>query len=207
MSTVEPSSELIPSLSEAKGIHKLLSPTINVSRSQLIVVVTLVVISDLLLFQGSSGYTGWAIWSCLACLSVLIGIGHNISPTYSRKQTFLVCCMIVLASVKLVWQGNLVLPGFVIALLIALIFVIHDLPRRLKTLVEFLGEWPVFGCISVLQAVGSSQGLGANRIRWFEYGVPALFSGVFATLFVLANPDIVTEAGYLLRFGLTSFSQ
>jgi hypothetical protein len=174
------------------------SPSPQVHRWHLLVVVGLVLAADLLLYQGGGGLAGWASWCVIA--SVLVATGVKISkPLQFNSATIIIGLSLLFTAFRLLWQGSFGLAAISVMQLAIFAFLLHEVPLTIQGLIRFFAGWLPQGCRCLAPALLSSSGLGVGRWRWLEFGVPIMIAGLFAIIFVMANPDAVTKLGLWLQ--------
>lgn len=161
----------------------------------LLLVVGMVVASDWILFRHFSGYAGWACWGIVAAVLLVIGIGSRLKWEISKPLTWLIGGTILLACIRLVWQGDWAIVLVLLALLIMLIMVLHNLRLKALPFLSLMVGWLPSGLVAWPGALLSLSGCAQDRIRrrYIEWGIPSVMGLVFGGLFLKANPD-----GFLL---------
>ena len=151
-------------------------------------VVVTVVLSDLTIYRGH-GFAGYAVLFCLLPLLFAFGAFH---PRMGAAA-WIVGVMLALMAAKTIWCGSVLLVAAGFSLLASFVM-------ALSGQTPFVAETAVF----------ASQSIGSGYRRLIHYGrstttpswmrVPALNIGlpllalvVFGTVFVLANPDLVSS--------------
>ena len=160
-----------------------------VTSSEVIAVVLLVVLSDLVIYRGE-GFAGDAAFFTLAPVFLWIGAA-------SRRCSLMtagVSVLLLLAAVKLLWSGSwlLVICGW--ALLFAFsMTLIGQCPYVLETVV-FASQAVRYGYEGLREYGAALQRRtdAPQRVPWWNVGLPALALLAFGTIFILANPDLVT---------------
>ncbi|XZE21100.1 DUF4153 domain-containing protein [Pirellulaceae bacterium SH449] len=168
-------------------------PTVRIL--DLILVIGMVAVSDWILFRHFSGYAGWACWGIVAAVLLVIGIGSRLKWETSKPLTWLIGGAVLFACGRLVWQGDWSIVLVLLALLIMLVMVLHDLRLKALPFFSLMVGWLPSGLVAWPGALFSLSGCAQDRIRrrYVEWGVPSVMGLVFGGLFLKANPD-----GFLL---------
>ncbi|MEN6498791.1 MAG: DUF4153 domain-containing protein [Thermoguttaceae bacterium] len=155
---------------------------------ELLAIVLIVALCDVTIFRGL-GFAGYALLFCLAPGLLWLG-----SPRPRLHASFwAVGAMLLLLAVRLAWLGEAweVAVGFALVAALALALA-GQVPHVLDVLACVV-RTPVAGYLGLTHYERSARGLrlGAPRIPWLNVVLPLAAIGLFGTLFVLANPDLV----------------
>lgn len=151
-----------------------------------------VVLCDVTLYRGH-GYAGWALLFLLAPLVLWLGCP---APRLDRSLA-VVAGMLALLAARLVWLGSVwgAVAGFVLIVAAAMCLA----GRR-----PYMVDLPIYALQTLL---AGGRGLADHaqdatrvgprlpRFFWLNIGLPLAALLLFGTLFVLANPDLVTSVG------------
>lgn len=166
------------------------SPTdLPVTGRELVAVLLLVVLSDLTIYRGE-GFAADAVLFVAAPLLLWIGA----SQRESNWSTIIVALLLGLAAIKLIWCGSWLLVAcgwgllfaFSMALAGACPYVLETLVFASQTVRSGYEGLSAYG--RVLERRTDSQ----QRSPWLNVGLPLMAVLGFGTIFVLANPDLVT---------------
>jgi Arc/MetJ-type ribon-helix-helix transcriptional regulator len=157
---------------------------------ELFAAVSAAVLCDLTLYRGE-GFAGCAVLFLAAPILLLLG---RETPRLNRGFG-LVAGMILLLSVRLVWLGSVlgVVAGFVLIVASAMClagrrpYVLDVVAYALQTLIAGGRGWACHA------RAMTQPGRTVPRLFWLNVGLPLAAVLVFGTLFVLANPDLVTS--------------
>lgn len=155
-------------------------------------VVALVIVTDVVLYQGSFGYSGWAVWLVLSAALLVIGILHSHRQPLTIS-TALLCATAVLTALRMSWQGNFGLAFFAICQLLLIALLAQGLPISMIVYVRFLWGLLPQAVRAILASTLSTTGVRLSHWRWAEFFLPAVLTGLFAAIFLMANPDAVTR--------------
>lgn len=155
---------------------------------EILAILLSVVLCDVTLFRGL-GFAGYALLFCLAPGLLWLG-----SPRPRLRASFwIVGAMLLLLAGRLVWLGEAweVAVGF--ALVGALALALAGQVPHVLDVVACVVQTPVAGYLGLKHYERSARGLrpDAPRIPWLSVVLPLAAIGLFGTLFVLANPDLV----------------
>ncbi len=157
---------------------------------QILAVALLVMLCDLTIYRGH-GFAGCAVLFLVAPLLLALGAARF---RLDGKQ-ILIATMLVLLSAKLLWLGSslLVFAGF--ALLVSLAMALSGHRPYILELAAFAGQSFVAGAWFVQDCRGSVNRFGAPlaRLPWLSVILPAAALVVFGGIFILANPDLVSQ--------------
>lgn len=164
-------------------------PLINrASKLPLIASIVWVVLTDVVLYQGDFGYSGWSLWFSASSALILSSI-LAVHRTRLSLTSTLLCATAALTAIRLCWQGNYGLVIFCIFQLLSLALSAHGLTFDLKIWLKFVIKLIPVGVRSIITARLSSVSNSALQSRWGELLLPLSISGLFALVFLMANPD------------------
>lgn len=155
-------------------------------------VVALVAITDIALYQGGFGYTGWAVWLVFSGALLVVGVlfSHRLPVTAS---TALLCAIAGLTAMRMIWQGNFGLTFFAVGQLLLLALLAQGLPISLVAYLRFLWGLLPQAFRAILASTISTSGIRLSHLQWMEFFLPAALTGLFAAIFLMANPDTVAR--------------
>jgi len=160
-----------------------------ISWRELLVVLVLIVLCDLTIYRGR-GFAGYAVLFAVAPMLLMFGAYR---PRFG-PFVWLVGLMMLVGAAKLLWCGSALMVGSGFVLLVAFAMAVSGLT-------PYVVEVVVFASQSIL---GGYEGLGqygrwlagaspdARRVSWLNYILPILTLIAFSSLFILANPDLLT---------------
>lgn len=155
-------------------------------------VVALVIVTDVVLYQGSFGYSGWAVWLVLSGLLLVIGILYTHRQTITASTSLFIATA-VLTAMRMSWQGNFGLAFFAMCQLLLLALLAQGVPVSLMVYVRFLWSLLPQAVRAILASTISTTGIRLSHWRWMEFFLPAVLTGLFAAIFLMANPDALTR--------------
>lgn len=173
----------------ARPVAEEQSRAASVSVRELAAVVALVVLADVTIFRGH-GYGGLALLGLLSPAALLFGRSR---ATYSRT-TFLIVLMIGLLAARTAWLGSVLGVAWGAALLVALVLALEG--QRPYVLNVIAGGFQLIpgAIIGWTDYFWAAKGVSpqAPKIAWLGILLPVGAVVVFGSLFILANPDLVT---------------
>lgn len=157
---------------------------------ELVAILLAVVLCDATLYRGQ-GFAGCALLFLLAPAVLLLGC-----PTPRLNRGFaIVAGMLLLLAVRLVWLGSVlgVVAGF--ALIVAAAMCAAGRRPYTLDLLAYALQTSAAGGLGLVRHARSMAQVGPSlpRLFWLNVGLPLAALLVFGTLFVLANPDLVTS--------------
>jgi hypothetical protein len=178
---VQPDVVVVPSTSRQASLSRV---------REALAAVLAAVLCDVTLYRGQ-GFAGLAL--LLVLMPVVFGLGG--SAARLNRGFVLVTGMILLLALRLVWLGSVlgVIAGF--ALVVASAMFLSGQRPYLPELMAFALQAPIAGGRAL---VGHTRSIFQPRRRlpglfWLNVGLPLAAVLVFGTLFLLANPDLVTS--------------
>jgi hypothetical protein len=171
------------------------SPDLAVSAArspgrEFVAVLLAVALCDLTLYRGE-GFAGCALLFLLAPAVLLLGCPV---PRLNRGFT-IVAGMLLLLAGRLVWLGSIlgVVAGF--ALIVAGAMCLAGRRPYVLDLVAYALQTTAAGGLGLVHHAKSVSQVGPRlpRFFWLNVGLPLAALAAFGTLFVLANPDLVTS--------------
>ncbi|MEZ6059796.1 MAG: DUF4153 domain-containing protein [Planctomycetaceae bacterium] len=202
MAAIGPDDDSLPLDDSLSAVQPEVTPA-PVSKRELIVVALLVVLADVTIFRGE-GYAAYAALFAIAPLLFWTG-----TPT--RKVTFassLVFLLLALVAARQLWSGSALLTlcgwGLLFAFSMALAgscpFVLETLVFASQTVRSGFEGLKQYG--KVLERRADAQ----QRRPWMNTGLPAAALLAFGTVFILANPDLVTIVSTRLQIVIDAIS-
>jgi len=171
---------------------------------ELVAVLGLVVACDLLMYRGH-GFAGYAALFVIAPILFLTGVTR---PRF-RVAIILVVAMLVLVSARLYWRGSTaqVIVGFV--LLTAFAMSLSGRPVYMLELMAFVSGTLRAGFAGLCQYTNVATKLNSRieRTAWFAFGFPSMIFGIFAFVFVMANPSLLAKISRYPREVFVKLSQ
>lgn len=160
-------------------------------------------LADLLVYRGGGGYTGWGVLTALVAVLWMLAIGGWIRTWVVG----LTAGLLSLAVMRLVWQGNGVVVCFAGGLLTLWAWQQHGQRSQVDRWFVFLLTLLPFGASAIPRIFFSALGWTSQlaRFRWLAYLMPMVISGLFAMLFLFANPDAWAWVGSRLQHLLTAW--
>lgn len=163
---------------------------------ELVAVLLLVVLADVTIYRGH-GYAGAALWFALAPLGLALG-----APRPSgRWSTWVIGGMLVVLAGKLAWCGSDSLVAVGLVWLVALAVSLSGRKPYVLDVLVYAIQVPVAGGVGLARYAHATKrwDRGAPRGGWLTVVLPLVAIGVFGTIFVLANPDLMTSLGAKIR--------
>lgn len=149
-----------------------------------------VVLCDVTLYRGE-GFAGCALLFLLAPTVLLLGCPR----ARLNRGIAIVAGMLLLLAVRLVWLGSVlgVVAGF--ALIVAAAMCLAGQRPYVLDLLAYALQTSAAGGLGLVRHAKSLAQGGPRlpRLFWLNVGLPLVAVLVFGTLFVLANPDLVTS--------------
>lgn len=160
----------------------------------LAVIPAMIILSDLTLFR-ARGFSGPAVFAPCAALLIALGCaGRN-----SHRMAIVCGVLLLTVAARLVWSGSWLAIFLELWLLNAFAMTLHGtLPYLLESIVFLAGTIPGgFECLQAFR-IGLRKSVidpvdRGTSSPVFNYLLPALSVVIFGTLFVLANPDLVSR--------------
>ncbi len=151
-----------------------------------------VAFTDYLLYQVPGGYAAWGVWTVLA--AVLLFIGIESSPRWTLVR-FGMAIALGLTACRFVWEGHWVLTFLVIGQLAWWTMELHRFPLEWSKWTCFFLFWIPDGIVTAPPVVAWSFRSSSSRgwKRGLEYLVPLGVAGVFALIFLNANPESLSH--------------
>jgi hypothetical protein len=163
-----------------------------------------VALCDLTLYRGVS-FAGCALLFLLAPAVLLLGCPV---PRLSRS-VMIVAGMLLLLAVRLVWLGSVlgVVAGF--ALIVASAMGLAGQHPYVPDVLAYALQTTAAGGLGLVRQARSVSQLGPRlpRLFWLNVGLPLAALLAFGTLFVLANPDLVTSLQTWLDWAWRTLSE
>jgi Domain of unknown function (DUF4173) len=158
-----------------------------ISLRTMLAVCGLVMVADLTLYS----HQGFAsVASFLLAAPCLLAIGMQ--SIRVNRWLLLVSVALLLASIRLCWQGHAGLVAMGLCLVAAFAMSLHSIIPYIGDLIRFIVAAPIAGLGSLLAQSSESKRSSTYQIeiQWFAIGLPILATSVFAAIFVMANPDL-----------------
>ncbi len=160
----------------------------------------MVAAADYFLYQGAGGMCGWAIFLPAAAICLSFGVGRCRLMVIGTSMFVI----LLLTSLRLVWQGNGGLVAAGIVQLAALSMAMHGRYPWIDSLLFYLASLIPKGVVEFPAAVLTSTGIAnlATGQRLLNYGLPTAVCGIFVALFVYANPAAIAWCSKLIESAL-----
>lgn len=172
---------------------------------EILAVLLVVVLADLTIYRGQ-GFAGCAVLFSAAPLLLALG-----SPRPNRHATvWLVAGMLLLLAAKLAWCGHagLVAAGFM--LVVAVAMTLAGRTPYVLDIAAYAAQTPIAGCLGLEHYAKSARKLdrgGVPRGGWLSVLLPLITIAAFGSLFLLANPDLVTSFTTAVRQAIDSLRE
>ncbi|TWU16039.1 DUF4153 domain-containing protein [Allorhodopirellula heiligendammensis] len=183
-----PTPEAVPA-----GIDRLWALAAEVS-----MVVVWTVAADLLIFRGRGFF---AVAAFFAVALVAVAVAHllrwrpasELTPTPFWSGVGVAGTLLLLAVIRLGWEGSAELTLSAVFALVALVLALSGWLPTLLRLITTTMFAPFLGAqrLPQLQSVSLSARLTPSRSVWLSVLFPVLAVGLFGGIFILANPDLV----------------
>jgi hypothetical protein len=157
---------------------------------ELAALLLLVVLGDLTLYRGA-GYAGLAVFTLGAPMVLLLG-----SPQPKLFASFwLQIGLLLLVALRIAWLGSPLAVAVAVVLVLGYSLALHGARPYLSAIFVRGLETTVAGGFALIEYGRSLRGLAPRlpRIFWLNILLPLAALGLFGTLFVLANPDLVVS--------------
>ncbi len=182
--------------------------------SEVLMVLGWTVAADLLIFR-VRGYFAIAVFFAIAMLALFIVhqlrdelFQESQRPTSSgrrnrRGAVWIAGSLLVLAILRIGWSGSVPASLAAAYVFISLVLSLSGwLPTLSRVLTTILFA-PFFGAerLPQLQRVSTPEGIVPSRSVWLSVLFPLVAVGLFGSIFILANPDLVERvSGWIGRF-------
>jgi len=156
---------------------------------EVLAVIALVALCDLTVYRGH-GYSGFALLFAVGPVLLLLG---SPQPRF-RTSSLVVAVMLWLLAARMVWLGS----GLAVAAGLALLAAFAASLAGMRPYVLDVAAYAVQSCgagfCGLVHYGQSAAALGERlpRVRWWNVLLPAAAVALFGTIFVLANPYVVT---------------
>lgn len=174
---------------EAVPIEEFIDESRPVRWREILAVLLIVVLCDLVMYHGT-GFAGYALLFVFA--PVLLTVSSDASR--GRRVGWLFATVLLVLALRLAWCGSWLAVGCGYFCLVALTMCLAGQMPQVLSMLAFTGQSLAAG------AVGLSQyGEAARRAlqplkssTWTAVIMPVGSLGLFGTIFILANPDLVS---------------
>jgi hypothetical protein len=153
-------------------------------------ILLLIIVGDWTLYRGA-GYAGLALFTLAAPLILLLG-----SPRPQLRASFwVVSGLLLLLTLRMAWLGSVVAVVIAVVLSLAYSLTLHGASPYFSAIFTRGLETTIAGGFALAQYGRNLGGLAPRmpRIFWLNVLLPLAALGLFGSLFVLANPDLVTS--------------
>ncbi len=156
---------------------------------ELLALVLLVVAADVAMYRGH-GYAGMAMFFIAAPLLLLVGAPR---PRW-RPAVAVVGAMLLVVAARLVWCGSPLAIASGFALTVALAMALAGItPYALDALLYAFSAIPAgYEGLMLYRRAAAGSSPRTPRVSWLNIGLPLAALLGFGTLFIMANPDLVT---------------
>lgn len=195
MSTIHGAVELTDENFLDQPEHPLLAEQPAVGWHELISLLTTVALADLAIYRGH-GYAGWA--AILAAVPVLLLVGST--RRAGGLTPLMIGLMLWAIALRLVWCGGPLAVGVGLVLLPAYVLALGGRVPYLFDGLAVMARLVVAGCLGVA-AYGRDVLKFCRRFvpsQWVATALPLGVGSLFAAVFLMANPDLVSEFNHRL---------
>lgn len=190
MSTINGAVELPDESFLDRPEHPLLAEQPAVGWLELISLLTTVALADLALYRGH-GYAGWAAIFAAAPVLLLVGSTRRAGGL----APLVIGLMLWAIALRLVWCGGPLAAGVGLVLLPAYVLALSGRVPYLFDGLAVMARLVVAGCWGVA-AYGRDAVKFCRKFvpsQWIATALPLGVGSLFAVVFLMANPDLVTE--------------
>lgn len=173
-----PTAESPPRATTWSGVRELTS------------VLLLVALADVTIYRGA-GFAGLAMLLVAGPLLLLFGTWRS-----SIKFSFVIVSgMLVLLTMRLIWQGSALGVVCGAALLVAYVLAVRGQRPYVSDILAATAQLSVAGGCGIAQYVRTLNNFSPRlpRLAWLSIVLPIGAVAVFGTLFIQANPDLATS--------------
>ncbi|MDP1798268.1 MAG: DUF4173 domain-containing protein [Planctomycetaceae bacterium] len=156
---------------------------------EVVAVLLLVVVCDLAMYRGR-GFTGYALLFALA--PACLAFGSDLHR--GRRQGWLFVAVLFALAFRLAWCGSWLAVGCGYFCLIALTMCLAGQMPQILSMLAFTGQSLAAGAIGLNQ-YGETARRNLQPLKsstWIAVIMPLGALGLFGTIFILANPDLVS---------------
>lgn len=171
---------------------------------EVLAIVLLVVLCDLTIYRGT-GFFGYALLFVLAPLCVALGS----DLTRGHRRGWLFVAVLVALAVRLAWCGSWLAVGCGFFAFVALTMCLAGQSPQILSLLAFTGQALPAGAAG-LNHYGETALRDLRPFKsssWISVIMPAAALCLFGTIFILANPDLVSFVSKEWKLWLDSLSQ
>jgi hypothetical protein len=164
-------------------------------------VLLLVFLADVTVYRGH----GFAGYSLLFAVSPAL-FWLSSTRRSGGAATWVTFGMLLALAAKLVWCGNAPLVAMGFTLIVAYTMALSGYRPFVLEAVAYAAQSLQAGLMAIIHIARrlSGSGVGAIRIPWLSFILPALAFFVFGCIFVLANPDLADSFGEGMRNLITN---
>ncbi len=178
--------------------------------SELLMVVVWTVAADLLIFR-CRGYFAVAAFFAVALIAVTVVNWLREQPMACATRpaawspTAVAGALLVLAIVRLGWEGSTSLSLVTSFVLVALVLALSNWLPTLSNMVTMVCFASFLGAerLPQLQKMSLSSRLAPPRSLWLSVLFPVIAVILFGGIFILANPDLVDQVSSWINLSLT----
>lgn len=167
-------------------------------------VLMLIVMGDLAIYRGG-GFAGYAILFLIAPVAFLMGS----SRSHSRRWSGWFATLLILFAARLIWCGSWLAVGCGFFCIVALAMCLAGQTPHILSLLAFSGQSFAAGAIGINQ-YGESARRDLQPLKsstWIPVVMPMAALVLFGTIFILANPDLVSMVSTEWHRWLTRLSE
>ncbi len=174
---------------EPSPIEEFIDEPRPVRWREALAVLLVVVLCDLAIYRGA-GFAGYAVLFVLA--PVCLTVGGDVSR--GRRVGWLFAAVLLALALRLAWCGSWLAVGCGFFCLVALTMCLAGQMPQVLSLIGFTGQSLAAGAIG-LNHYGETARRELQPFKsstWIAVIMPVGALGLFGTIFILANPDLVS---------------
>lgn len=167
-------------------------------------VLMLIVMADLAIYRGG-GFAGYALLFLLAPISFALGSHWS----RARRWSVVFALLLGLLAARLIWCGSWLSVGCGFFCIVAFTMCLAGQTPQILSLLAFSGQSFAAGAIGINQ-YGESARRDLQPLKsstWIPVVMPMAALALFGTIFILANPDVVSLVSKEWHRWLTRLSE
>lgn len=171
---------------------------------ELLCLAAIVALADVVIYRGE-GFAGYSLLFALAPLLLYFGVARRTADPSLR----VVIPLLALLAVRLLWCGNWLAVSLGFGLLACVAMGLSGLRPYVLETVVFVSQAVPAGLAALFRyAESCTRWRGAEKRRnWLAIVIPAAVLLIFSTIFILANPDLLTRVSEGLRQAVETLRQ